>query len=89
MEHYSTGAATGSPEAVAVEFDPALEPAAEMIRTAVALQSDTSVHSLDALARSIASRFGSTSAEIMLRYHGYIVTVHGYGTAELAPCRTR
>ena len=88
----------GEPSTV-VEFDPATESATETVRRAVETRSESppetfetledviNGQALDALVRSVATRSDGTNAEITLRYRGYTVTVHAYGTVELAPAK--
>ena len=96
---YGAPETDGGESSTVVEFDPATESAAETVRRAVEAQSESPPETvetlddvidrqaLDALVRSVATRSDGTNAEITLRYRGYTVTVHAYGTVELAPAK--
>lgn len=96
MEHDPLESTHTSPERI-VEFDPMTESASATVTDAVAAQTGNpspSLDSLDAvvdcealdrLVRSVGRRSDAATAEIMFQYRGYTVTVHSYGSVELAP----
>jgi len=79
-----------------VEFDPATDPVVDVIVTAVGdlegvppTELDPLYHAVDpdALQASLdaaASGAGATDVKISVDYHGYTVTVYGYGVVEVA-----
>lgn len=78
------------------EFDPRTDSVIETIVTAVAELAETSPgeldplysavdpDALDGIITSVATNSNPADAEITVRYHGYVVTVHSYGVVEIA-----
>lgn len=88
---------TATDDGTIVEFDPATRSATEAIVSTVSDRTETGVaglapmydvidpDALDRLVRSVATRSGTSSAEVTMEYFDHTVTVHGHGMIEITP----
>lgn len=78
-----------------VDFDQETDSVTETIVTTVADMADTSPgaldplysvidpDALDAIIRSVATKSDPSDAKIVVRYHGFTITIHSYGVLEI------